>query len=64
MVAARLQAEGQLGAPLAAALDAQGRSLRAARRQASRDRAAGAAPRIQLVVALIMVPVPCCWCWA
>lgn len=55
VVAALLQAE-ELGAPLAAALDAQGRSLRAARRQAARDRAAGAAPRIQLVVALIMVP--------
>jgi tight adherence protein C len=55
VVAALLQAE-ELGAPLAGALEGQARSLRAARRQAARDRAAGAAPRIQLVVALIMVP--------
>ncbi len=55
VVGALLQAE-ELGAPLAAALSGQGATLRAARRQAARDRAARAAPRIQLVVALVMVP--------
>ena len=55
LVAALLQAE-ELGTPLATALAGQAESLRAARRQAARDRAARAAPRIQLVVALVMVP--------
>ncbi len=55
LVAALLQAE-ELGTPLATALAGQAESLRAARRQSARDRAARAAPRIQLVVALVMVP--------
>ena len=55
LVAALMQAE-ELGTPLAHALAGQAESLRAARRQMARDRAARAAPRIQLVVALVMVP--------
>lgn len=54
-VGALLQAE-ELGAPLSRALEGQAQALRAARRQAARDRAARAAPKIQLVVALLMVP--------
>lgn len=54
-VAALLQAE-ELGAPLSRALEGQAEGLRAARRQAARERAATAAPKIQLVVALLMVP--------
>lgn len=55
LVAALLQAE-ELGTPLAHALAGQAEALRAVRRQVIRDRAARAAPRIQLVVALVMVP--------
>lgn len=55
LVASLLQAE-ELGTPLAVALAGQAEALRAARRQRARDRAARAAPRIQLVVALVMVP--------
>lgn len=55
LVAALLQAE-ELGTPLATALAGQADALRAARRQRARDSAARAAPRIQLVVALVMVP--------
>lgn len=55
LVASLLQAE-DLGTPLAVALAGQAEALRAARRQYARDRAARAAPRIQLVVALVMVP--------
>lgn len=55
LVASLLQAE-ELGTPLATALAGQAEALRAARRQRARDRAARAAPRIQLVVALVMVP--------
>lgn len=55
LVAALLQAE-ELGTPLATALAGQAEALRASRRQGARDRAARAAPRIQLVVALVMVP--------
>ena len=54
-VGALLQAE-ELGAPLSRALHGQAESLRAARRQWARDRAARAAPKIQLVVAMLMVP--------
>ncbi len=54
-VAALLEAE-ELGAPLSRALEAQARALRASRRQAARERAARAAPKIQLVVAMVMVP--------
>lgn len=55
LVASLLQAE-ELGTPLATALAGQAEALRAVRRQLARDRAARAAPRIQLVVALVMVP--------
>jgi tight adherence protein C len=55
LVASLLQAE-ELGTPLATALAGQADALRAARRQRARDSAARAAPRIQLVVALVMVP--------
>jgi len=55
VVAALLQAD-ELGTPLSGALAGQAAALRAARRQAARDRAAAAAPKIQLVVALLMVP--------
>lgn len=55
LVASLLQAE-ELGTPLSRALAGQADALRASRRQRARDRAARAAPRIQLVVALVMVP--------
>lgn len=54
-VGALLQAE-ELGAPLSRALQGQADALRAARRQDARERAARAAPKIQLVVAMVMVP--------
>jgi len=54
-VGALLQAE-ELGAPLSRALEGQAEALRVARRQAARERAARAAPKIQLVVALVLVP--------
>lgn len=55
LVAALTQAD-ELGAPLSASLRAQAAALREARARAARDRAARAAPKIQLVVALLMVP--------
>lgn len=54
-VGALLQAE-ELGAPLSRALESQAQALRASRRQDARERAARAAPKIQLVVAMVMVP--------
>ena len=54
-VGALLQAE-ELGAPLSRALEGQAEALRAARRQDAREAAARAAPKIQLVVAMVMVP--------
>lgn len=54
-VGALMQAE-ELGAPLSTALTGQAESLRIARRQAARDRAAQAAPKVQLIVAMVMVP--------
>jgi tight adherence protein C len=54
-VGALLQAE-ELGAPLSRALEGQAEALRVTRRQAARERASRAAPKIQLVVALLMVP--------
>lgn len=54
-VGALLQAD-ELGAPIAATLEHQGELLRASRRQDVRERAAKAAPKVQLVVALVMVP--------
>jgi tight adherence protein C len=44
------------GAPLAGTLAAQAREARAARARRIRERAARAAPKIQLVVALLLVP--------
>ena len=55
LVGALLQAD-ELGAPIAAALRRQGDLMRSARRQDVRDAAARAAPKVQLVVALVMVP--------
>jgi tight adherence protein C len=55
VVGALLQAE-ELGAPLAATLGGQAEALRGRRRQLAREQAAKAAPKIQLVVALVMVP--------
>jgi tight adherence protein C len=54
-VGALLQAE-ELGAPLSRALEGQAEALRLLRRQTARERAGRAAPKIQLVVALLMVP--------
>lgn len=55
LVGAILQAE-ELGTPISAVLGRQAGLLRANRRQAIRDHAARAAPQVQLVVAMIMVP--------
>lgn len=55
VVGALLQAE-ELGAPLSRALQGQAAALRAGRRQQARESAARAAPKIQLVVAMVMVP--------
>lgn len=55
VVAALLQAD-ELGAPLSRTLRAQADALREDRRRRARDQAARAAPAIQLVVALLMVP--------
>ena len=55
LVGALLQAE-ELGAPIAGVLRRQAALLRAARKQDMRDQATRAAPKVQLVVALIMVP--------
>lgn len=54
-VGALLQAE-ELGAPLSTALHGQSEAMRAARRVDARERAARAAPKIQLIVAMLMVP--------
>lgn len=54
-VGALVQAE-ELGAPLSRALEGQAEALRIGRRQAARDRAAQAAPKVQLIVAMVMVP--------
>jgi len=55
LVAAVERAERH-GAPLADTLDAQARQARAERARRIRDRAARAAPKIQLVIALLLVP--------
>jgi tight adherence protein C len=55
LVAALARAERH-GAPLAPALAALGEEARGDRARATRDRAARAAPKIQLVVALLLVP--------
>lgn len=55
LVSAILQAE-ELGTPISDVLSRQAETLRANRRQAVRDHAARAAPKVQLVVAMVMVP--------
>lgn len=55
VVAAMLQAD-ELGAPLSRVLGDHADALRADRRRRARERAAKAAPAIQLVVAMVMVP--------
>jgi tight adherence protein C len=53
---AALRRADRHGAPLAAALEGLAADARAARSRAVRERAAKAAPKIQLVVALLLVP--------
>ena len=55
LAAALVRADG-LGLPLGATLTEQAEALRAARERLVRERAEKAAPRVQLVVALVMVP--------
>ena len=55
LVGALLRAE-ELGAPVSAALADQADAARASVREDLRQRAARATPKIQLVVALVMVP--------
>lgn len=54
-LSALIQAD-ELGTPLSAALAAQADELRGALHASARERAARAAPKIQLVIALVMVP--------
>ena len=53
---ASIERSGRLGSPLADQLRRQAASLRRDQRRAVEERAARAAPKIQLVVALILVP--------
>jgi tight adherence protein C len=55
LVGALIQAE-ELGSPINDALTRQAEILRSGRRQAVRDAAARTAPKVQLVVAMVMVP--------
>ena len=55
-LAAALDRAARHGAPLGAALEAQARDARLARRRRIQEAAARAAPKIQLVVALLLVP--------
>jgi tight adherence protein C len=55
LIGSLLQAD-ELGAPIASVLTRQGELLRAARTQDIREHAARAAPKVQLVVAMVMVP--------
>jgi tight adherence protein C len=55
-LAAAIDRAARHGAPLGAALDAQARDARLARRRRIQEAAARAAPKIQLVVALLLVP--------
>jgi tight adherence protein C len=55
LVGALLQAE-ELGSPIADVLRRQAALLRSARAQQVREHAARAAPRVQLVIAMVMVP--------
>jgi tight adherence protein C len=56
MLTAALRRAERHGAPLAGSLAAQAREARAARARRVREHAAKAAPKIQLVVALLLVP--------
>lgn len=55
LVGALIQAD-ELGTPVAAVLARQAETIRAARRRRVQDSAARAAPKVQLVVAMVMVP--------
>ncbi len=55
LVGALLQAD-ELGAPIASVLTRQAELLRSARTQDIREHAARAAPKVQLIVAMVMVP--------
>jgi len=55
-LAAALERSARHGTPLAETLGAQARDASAARARRARERAARAAPKIQLVVALLLVP--------
>ncbi len=55
LVGALLQAD-ELGAPIASVLTRQAELLRSARTQDIREHAAKAAPKVQLIVAMVMVP--------
>jgi tight adherence protein C len=55
-LAAALERAARHGAPLAATLEAQAREARAARGRRIQEQAARASPKIQLVVALLLVP--------
>jgi len=55
-VCAAIERSARLGSPLAEQLHRQGSSLRRAQRRTVEERAAKAAPKIQLVVALVLVP--------
>lgn len=55
-LAAALERSRQYGSPLAVQLHAQAASLRSEERRRIEERAARAAPKIQLVVALVLVP--------
>ncbi len=55
LVGALLQAD-ELGAPIASVLRRQAELLRSARTQDIREHAAKAAPKVQLIVAMVMVP--------
>jgi len=52
----RLERSGWLGSPLAAGLQAQASALRTEQGRAMAEEAARAAPKIQLVVAVMLVP--------
>ena len=55
-MASALERSRRFGSPLAAQLHEQARALRADARRRAEERAARAAPKIQLVVALVLVP--------
>jgi tight adherence protein C len=55
-LAAAIGRAARHGAPLAATLETQSRGARLARRRSIQEQAAKAAPKIQLVVALLLVP--------